>query len=41
MEFDAAVMDHRRRYGAVLALQNIQTPVSVAKSVLGMYILTH
>jgi Asparaginase len=35
MEFDSAIMDHRRRFGAVLSLRNIQTPVSVAKSVLG------
>ena len=35
MEFDAAIMDDRRRYGAVMSLPNIQTPISVAKSVLG------
>ena len=34
MELDAAVMDHRRRYGAVLALTDVPTPVSVARSVL-------
>ena len=38
MEFDAAIMDHRRRYGAVMALQNIQNPVSVAKSILRTYV---
>jgi isoaspartyl peptidase/L-asparaginase-like protein (Ntn-hydrolase superfamily) len=38
MEFDAAIMDHRRRYGAVMALQNIQKPVSVAKSILRTYV---
>ena len=34
MELDAAVMDHKRRYGAVLALTDVATPVSVARSVL-------
>jgi Asparaginase len=38
MEFDSAIMDHRRRYGAVMALQNIQKPVSVAKSILRTYV---
>ena len=34
MEFDAAIMDHRCRYGAVLGLQDITTPISVARSVM-------
>lgn len=34
MELDAAIMDHRLRYGAVLALQGILTPISVARTVM-------
>lgn len=34
MELDAAVMDHMRRYGAVMALKNICTPVEVARVVM-------
>jgi len=34
MELDAAMMDHRLRYGAVLALQGILTPISVARTVM-------
>jgi len=34
MEFDAAIMDHKRRYGAVLCLQDIANPISVARSVM-------
>eukprot|EP00596_Hydrurales_sp_CCMP1899_P008952 CAMPEP_0119041298 /NCGR_PEP_ID=MMETSP1177-20130426/11512_1 /TAXON_ID=2985 /ORGANISM="Ochromonas sp, Strain CCMP1899" /LENGTH=370 /DNA_ID=CAMNT_0007007229 /DNA_START=242 /DNA_END=1354 /DNA_ORIENTATION=- len=34
MEFDSAIMDHRRRYGAVMALTDIKTPISIAKSIL-------
>jgi N4-(beta-N-acetylglucosaminyl)-L-asparaginase len=34
VECDAAVMDHRRRYGAVMGLTDIATPVSVARSIL-------
>ena len=34
VECDAAVMDHRRRYGAVMGLTDIATAVSVARSVL-------
>ena len=34
MEFDAALMDHESRYSAVLCLQDIATPVSVARAVL-------
>lgn len=34
MEFDAALMDHTLRYSAVLALPDIATPVSVARSLL-------
>ena len=34
MEFDAALMDHEQRYSAVLALQSVDVPVSVARAVL-------
>ena len=34
MEFDAAIMDHDSRYSAVLCLQDIATPVSVARCIL-------
>lgn len=34
MEMDAAIMDHHSRYGAVMALRDIKTPISVARSVL-------
>ena len=34
MEFDAAMMDNRCRYGAVLGLQDITTPISVARTVM-------
>ena len=34
MELDAALMDHESRYSAVLCLQDISTPVSVARKVL-------
>jgi len=34
MEFDAAVMDDKLRYGAVMALSDIRTPISVARSIL-------
>lgn len=34
MELDAAIMDHRLRYGAVLALRRIRTPISVARTVM-------
>lgn len=34
MEFDAAIMDHESRYSAVLCLQDIATPVSVARAIL-------
>lgn len=34
MELDAAIMDHTCRYGAVMALTNISTPISVARTVL-------
>ena len=34
MEFDAAIMDCDSRYGAVLALQNIKHPISVARTVM-------
>lgn len=34
MELDAAIMDHESRYGAVMALRNIRTPISVARTVL-------
>ena len=35
MEFDAAIMDHRTRYGAVMSLQDIKNPISVARHILG------
>jgi len=34
MELDAAIMDHKKRYGAVMALKNIKTPISVARSIM-------
>lgn len=34
MEFDAAIMDSKKRYGAVMALKSIKTPISVARSVM-------
>lgn len=34
MELDAAIMDGNLRYGAVLALKNITTPISVARTVM-------
>jgi N4-(beta-N-acetylglucosaminyl)-L-asparaginase len=34
MELDAAMMDHTARYGAVMGLQKIKNPISVARSVL-------
>jgi N4-(beta-N-acetylglucosaminyl)-L-asparaginase len=34
MELDAAIMDEKRRYGAVMALQDIANPISVAKTVM-------
>lgn len=34
IEMDAAVMDHRRRFGAVAALQRVRYPVRVAERVL-------
>jgi isoaspartyl peptidase/L-asparaginase-like protein (Ntn-hydrolase superfamily) len=34
MEFDSAIMDHKRRYGAVMALTDIKTPISIAKRIL-------
>jgi N4-(beta-N-acetylglucosaminyl)-L-asparaginase len=34
MEFDAAMMDHDRRYGAVMALKGIPNPISVARTVM-------
>ena len=34
MELDAAIMDSDSRYGAVMALQNIVNPISVARSVM-------
>ena len=35
MEFDSAIMDYRRRYGAVMSLRDVKTPISVAKSIMG------
>ncbi len=34
MELDAAIMDHDCRYGAVMSLPNIATPISVARTVM-------
>lgn len=34
MELDAAIMDHNARYGAVMALKRIPSPISVAKTVM-------
>jgi N4-(beta-N-acetylglucosaminyl)-L-asparaginase len=34
MELDAAIMDHHARYGAVMGLTNIATPISVARTVM-------
>lgn len=34
MELDAAIMDSECRYGAVMALQDIRTPISVARTIL-------
>lgn len=34
MELDAAIMDDLKRYGAVMCLQNIKNPISVARSIL-------
>lgn len=34
MELDAAIMDSKRRYGAVMCLQNIKNPISVARSIM-------
>jgi isoaspartyl peptidase/L-asparaginase-like protein (Ntn-hydrolase superfamily) len=34
MEFDAAIMNHHCNYGAVLGIQEVTTPISVARSVM-------
>lgn len=34
MELDAAIMDHDCRYGAVMSLQDIANPISVARSIM-------
>lgn len=34
MELDAAIMDHQRRYGAVMSMPDIATPISVARTVM-------
>jgi N4-(beta-N-acetylglucosaminyl)-L-asparaginase len=34
MELDAAIMDHESRYGAVMSLPRIATPISVARTVM-------
>ena len=34
MELDAAIMDHRKRYGAVMAMRTTKTPISVAKTIM-------
>lgn len=34
MEFDAAIMDHKGNYGAVMCLQDIRFPISVARSIM-------
>ena len=38
MEFDSAIMDYRRRYGAVMSLRDVKTPISVARSIMGKYV---
>ena len=34
MELDAAIMDHLKRYGAVMALSDIMNPISVARTIM-------
>lgn len=34
MELDAAIMDDRRRYGAVMAIRDVKSPISVARVVM-------
>eukprot|EP01035_Chromulina_nebulosa_P028382 gene28382-37462_t len=34
MELDAAIMDHKLRYGAVMGITDIKTPISVARTVM-------
>lgn len=34
MELDAAIMDHNRRYGAVMGIQDIAHPIQVARTVM-------
>ena len=34
MELDAAVMDHSRRYGAVMGIREVKTPIEVARWVM-------
>ena len=34
MELDAAIMDDRRRYGAVMAIRDVKSPISVARAVM-------
>eukprot|EP01036_Dinobryon_divergens_P049013 gene49013-65711_t len=34
LELDAAIMNHNRRYGAVMCLKDIVNPISVARSVM-------
>lgn len=38
MEFDAAIMDNNKRYGAVMAIQNVNNPIAVARSVMDLCI---
>ena len=34
MELDAAIMDHKKRYGAVMAIKKIKSPISIARSIM-------
>ena len=34
MQLDAAIMNHHSQYGAVMGLENIKTPISVARKIL-------
>lgn len=34
MQLDAAIMDHQLHYGAVMAMDGIATPISVARSIM-------
>lgn len=34
MQLDAAIMNHQSQYGAVMCLENIKAPISVARKIL-------